>query len=237
LIGYTITFASSVVLYCPPLLAQCKLNIQSVISSGWNKDNVSYTVEKNKLKLKVADKARDDADSIYIGSIEGCKTLIVDVVKVSGNYPWGGKIIGFSFFNEKLDPKQWGNQASFPPPRNRAIDDGFVKELSASDGKLVYDIARSGSAVHFGAKVFIGGGNVLELEFGTEAAPSPLLQASARQAIPAAKRNTASAVRQSRNDSRTCSAQCHEPPGQDEDFDFIGEFSIPPAAACPHRND
>jgi hypothetical protein len=74
------------------------------VNSGWNKEGVSYTVEKNTLKIKVTEGGGDDADSIYLGSIKDCRTLTINISQISGKYPWGGKVIGFSFFNDKLEP-------------------------------------------------------------------------------------------------------------------------------------
>jgi hypothetical protein len=229
-------FLSSLVFYCNEVLAQCSLNIQNRISSGWNKDGVSYTVQKNTLKIKVAEGGGDDADSIYLGSIKDCRTLTINVSQISGKYSWGGKVIGFSFFNDKLEPSQWGNQASFPTPRGYSIEDGFIKAELLDNAKLVYDIANKDGTTHIGAKVFIGSNNAVELQFSTQEA-SPALQMSARQPPRSYKRYTAYTAHQSDSSAISCSLNCHEPRTGHNEFVFTRDFSLPPRAACPDESD
>lgn len=228
---------SPLVFYCPEVLAQCSLNIQDRINSGWNKEGVSYTVEKHTLKIKVAEGRGDDADSIYLGSIKDCRTLTINVSQISGNYPWGSKVIGFSFFNDKLEPSQWGNQASFPTPRGHEIEDGFVKAKLSNNEKLIYDIANKNGATHIGAKVFIGSNNALELQFSAqEASREP--QISARQRPRSYERYTAYASHPSDSAAISCSLNCHEPRTEDNEFvSTRDDFSIPPRAACPNESD
>ena len=236
LIASTTIFLSSLIFYCPELLAECSLNIQSVINSGWNKEKVIYSVEKNTLKIKASEGVVDDADSIYIGSTQGCRTLTIHVSQISGQYPWGGKVIGFSFFGEKLEPHQWGNQASFPAPKGYAIEDGFVKAELLNSTTLVYEIANSAETTHIGAKIFIGSNNSLELQFSAQAA-SPELQASAKRSSRSSERYVAYTDHPPGSPANSCSLTCHEPPTEDGEIVFTSDFSISSHAACPDGHD
>lgn len=230
-IACTAILLSSLVLYCPDVWARCSLNIQNSISSGWNKHRASYTVEKNTLKIKVAEGGRDDADSIFIGSIKGCSTLTINVSQISGKYPWGGKVIGFSFANDKRKPHQWGNFASFAPPRGHAIEDGFVKAGAWNNKKFVYDIDNSDQTTYIGAKVFIGSNNALELQFSAQEA-SPDFQLSARQPSPSENHHTTHAGYQTVSRSISCSLNCHEPRSGRSQSVFTRIFSRPSRASC-----
>jgi len=254
LVACTALLLPLLVFFCSEARAQCSLNIQSSISSGWNKQGVSYTVDKNTLKIKVAEGGKNDTDSIYIGSIRGCSTLTISVPQISGQYPWGGKAIGFSFANDLIQPHQWGNQASFPPPRGRAIEDGFIKTSLSNNTELVYDIDNSSKTMHIGAKVFIGGNNVLELQFSAQP-PAREPQSSAPQAsrtprfdaqqTPREPRLSASQMRPTErytddddepweSPANSCSASCHEPRGRHREYVFARGFSIPyRRSACP----
>lgn len=227
---------SSAVFYCSSALAECSLDIQKSVISGWKKENVLYAVDKNTLKIKVGEGSKVDADSIYIGSIKGCITLTIDISNISGEYVWDGKVIGFSFFNDKLEPHQWGNQASFPAPRGRAIDDGFVKAGSSKTMKLVYDIANSAATTHIGAKVFIGSNNALELRFSAQDS-SRDVQASARPPARPARRYAAGPNYRSDAAANSCSLSCHEPRTEHAEFEYSDDFTIPPSAYCPHERD
>jgi hypothetical protein len=236
LIAFKAIVLSSLVFYCPESLAQCSLNIQSGVRSGWSKQLVHYTVEKNTLKVKVGEGSGDDADSIYIGSMKGCGTLTIEVSKITGRYPWGGKAIGFSFFDNKREPSQWGNQASFPAPKGYVIEEGFVKAAISTNTKLVYDIANSTETTHIGAKLFIGSNNALELQFNAQEA-SRDLQFSARPPVRSSERLTTYTVRQPSSPAVSCSSNCHERRSEHRRFAFNRDFSIPARASCQEWDD
>jgi hypothetical protein len=205
---------------------------------------VSYTVEKNTLKIKAGERVKNDTDSIYIGSINGCSTLTINVSQISGQYPWGDKVIGFSFANDAIQPHQWGNQASFPPPRGRGIEDGFIKAGLTNNTKLVYDIDNITKTTHIGAKVFIGSNNSLELQFSAQPA-SQELQFSAQPASresrfsgQQASRSSKPGTAQTRYQSDgSCSMNCHGPHDAGSSFVFTRDFSISSHAACRYRGD
>jgi hypothetical protein len=221
---------------CSLSWAECSLNIEGEIASGWNKADVSYTVDGRILKIKTGNKVGQDADSIYIGSITGCDALTIQVRHISGSYPWDGKAIGFAFFNDKLEPHQWGNQASFPAPLGFAIDDGFIKAALSNSTRLVYGIADSSRTTYIGAKIFLGGDNALELELTAEETPREA-RFSLRQPSPSARPYMARTSRQSQGAGISCSTQCHQPAGEDGEVDFLDEVSMPADAVCPHRSD
>lgn len=217
----------SLIFYCSPVLAQCTLDIQSPISSGWNKEGVSYAVENNTLKIKVREGNRADTDSIFIGSIRGCSTLTVAVTQISGEYPWGGKAIGLSFANDPIQAHQWGNQASFPAPRGEAIEDGFIKAGLANKAQLVYDIDNSAGTTYFGAKVFIGSNNVMELQFSAQEAARPL-QAS----TPPAPREARPGTQQVRREVQQSGVLPASRPMR-----FGAPPALPPSEHCPASED
>jgi hypothetical protein len=184
------------------------LNIQDSISSGWNKESVSYTAEKDTITIEVDEMGWDDSDSIYIGSMKGCSTLTVDVSHISGEYPWDGKAFGISFANDKREPHQWGNFASFTRPRGYAIDDGFIKARLFRNTRLVYDIPDSSRTSHIGAKIFLGSHNTLTLRFSAQ--ESPGLRLSERRPSRSAMSYAAEAEYRARSTAESCSG-CHEP--------------------------
>jgi hypothetical protein len=216
--------------YCSAASAECSLKIQSRIGSGWKKEGVTYTVEKNTVRIKVSGGGKQDTDSISIGSIRGCAALTINVSQISGQYPWGGKSIGFSFANAPLEPHQWANHASFPPPSGRAIEDGFIKAGLSNNSRLVYDIDDSSKTVHFGAKVFIGANNSLELQFDAQET-SVERQGNARQSFRSPKRYPSRMGHEPDNAVASCSLTCHAPRATQ------GEIAIPPLAACPGEHD
>jgi hypothetical protein len=237
-IAHAAIILATLVFPCPALWAECSFTLQSAISSGWNKAGVAYTVDKNTLKIKVGEGTKNDTDSIAIGSIKDCSTLTITVAQISGEYLWGGKAIGFSFANAAIENHQWGNQASFPPPRGRAIEDGFIKSGLSNGTKLVYDIDSKTETTHIGAKVFIGSGNALELQFSAQQAPPREPQVSARQ--PSSRlpeRYTAYTGRQPDMAANSCSSECHQPRTERDEFAFTrGVFRPSRAAACPDGN-
>lgn len=201
---------SSLVLFAPELWAQCSLDIQKNITSGWHKKNVSYTTEANIIKVKVGKSDWDDSDSIYIGSMKGCGVLTVAVTQIYGEYPWDGKAFGISFANEKRKPHQWGNFASFPPPRGYKIDDGFIKAWLSNHTRLVYDIPDSSQTSHIGAKIFLGSHNGLELEFNAYESPHGLQLAWERRSyLPG--HNAINTNYQSDRPVASCATNCDEP--------------------------
>lgn len=224
-------FLFSLVCSSPEVLARCSLRIQNRINSGWNKESVSYTVEKNIINIKVGEMGWDDSDSIYIGSIKGCSTLTVRVSQISGRYPWDGKAFGISFANEEREPHQWGSFASFPPPRGYAMDDGFIKAGLSNNTKLVYDIPNSSLTSYIGAKIFLGSHNTLELQFSAQET-SRDLQLSERQSSRSSVRYTADADYRSGNPADSCSLGCHEPRTRRRRSVFDRDFSRVSHPAC-----
>lgn len=212
-------FLAACILSAATASAQCTLTIDDATVSGWGKKSVSYKAEGNTLKVTSSAGAVNDADSLYIGSIKGCQTFVVTLVRVSGDFPWGGKVIGFSFSRDKLDPSQWGSLASFPPPRGRAMEAGLIEGRLTDGTQLVYDIANSAETTHIGAKVFVGGGVALDLTFGTRSEGSASIATSAAIA-PASKpafRPTKpfTPVMSRRQEapaaSTSCASACHQP--------------------------
>lgn len=197
------------VFHCHGAAAQCAFSIENAIRSGWGKKNVSYAVEGDRLTIKAADGAINDADSIYIGSVKGCRTLAITVSQVSGDFPWGGKAVGFSFSSDKLGGQQWGNEAAFPPPRGRAMEAGFIKPPLPGGTELVYDIRNSAETTHIGAKVFIGNNVAIELRISAQAEPR------AQTAVRAPKPSITNPGNISRpfRQVMSCSANCHQPRG------------------------
>lgn len=155
----------SFTIYCPDALAECALNIQSDIRSGWHKKNVDYETTGNILRIVVDDWGGDDSDSIYIGNINGCSQLRVRVLRKTGRYSWGGKAIGLSIAYDQRKAGQWGKHASFLPPRGHKIEDGFIKSRLSRGTTLIYDVDEIDRTMYFGAKVFLGADNRLVLEF------------------------------------------------------------------------
>jgi hypothetical protein len=229
-VAFTAVVLSSLVLFGPEVWARCSLNIEDSISSGWNKDSVSYTVENNRITIEVDEMGWDDSDSIYIGSMRGCSTLTVNVSHISGEYPWDGKAFGLSFANDKREPHQWGNFASFTRPRGYVIDDGFIKAGLSKNTQLVYDIPDSSQISHIGAKIFLGSHNTLELQFSAQET-SRELQLSERQPSRSAVRYAADADYRPRNTADSCSG-CHEPRTRRSESLFDRVFSRSSHPAC-----
>lgn len=229
-VAFTAVVLSSLVLFAPQVWARCSLYIQDSISSGWNKDSVTYTVEDDTITIEVDEMGWDDSDSIYIGSMRGCSTLAVNVEHISGKYPWDGKAFGISFANDKREPHQWGNFASFTRPRGYVIDDGFIKARLFRNTRLVYDIPDSSRTSHIGAKIFLGSRNTLKLRFSAQETPG--LQLSERRPLRSAMRYAADADYRPANSAESCSLSCHEPRTSRRQSVFDRIFSVSSHPTC-----
>jgi hypothetical protein len=216
--------------HCHIAAAQCSLTVEEKIISGWNKKNVSYTADGNTLKIKGGDGAINDADSIYIGSMKGCSTLTVKMAQVSGDFPWGGKMIGISFFDRKLEPGKWGGEASFPPPRGRAMETGFIKTALSSNTELVYDIKNTADITYIGAKVFIGSNTALEIHLsGQDDAGGRTESRSSKPYTPSAPQPATAAA--------SCYPNCREPQSRRSLPVVSRDFSIPIDASCGYDEE
>jgi hypothetical protein len=234
-LAYAAILLAALVCHVPEVQAECSLNIEDSIISGWRKESVSYAVEKTTLKIKVGETGKDEADSIYIGSIKGCNKLTIRVSRIKGDYPWGGKAIGFSFANDKRDPHQWGNSASFPRPAGLAIEDGFINTGLSNNSEIVYTIDNKVQTTYIGAKVFIGNNNSLELQFSAEDTRREI-----KTSLPQPSRSSTRATAHSDqppDDPASCSRNCHEPRRQHDRLAYTHDFSMPRRDYCPDRGD
>jgi hypothetical protein len=146
-----------------------KLNIANTIYSGWNKP-VTYKVSNNVLTVIGLEGAQPDADSIYIGEIDNCdgnlSLLKVKILQIYGCYPWGNKIIGFSFARDKLRVDEWGNNFPSLTPERLKMESGFIDNKLSRGDVVEYEIRNMGkSKIFFGAKVFVFGDNRAEFRF------------------------------------------------------------------------
>jgi hypothetical protein len=166
--------ASLVLLLCFSQNAQakCAIKIDSNIRSGWKKQ-ASYTTYDNILTINGKNNATNDADSIYIGSIDNmqkdCNILKIAITDIIGSYPWGGKAFGIVLSAKRLENDVWGNITPFQEPKNHQIEDGFIKGELFKNDQLIYDLSSmEGRTIYIGAKVFIGAGNTIKLQFSME---------------------------------------------------------------------
>jgi hypothetical protein len=91
--------------------------------------------------------------------------LIVTIKSISGDFPWGGKALGFSFSNIRLANYQVANSQTFLVPEGRSVVDNFIEWQLGSGENLIFDISGLNETFYLGAKVYVGDGIQITLSF------------------------------------------------------------------------
>ena len=126
-------------------------------SAGWNK-GTGVSADGN--KVTISGGSTVDADSLEIGSFStnGAKTLVIKVVSIKGNFPWGGKAIGFFPSKDGMQAYEYAqNPANFPAPKGVKVTDGFIDRALKAGDIFSYDVSGM-TTVNLGAKAFAGPG-------------------------------------------------------------------------------